>query len=139
MARNPVDNVLNFLVGKLGINMQGAEILTVTGRKSGVPRSIVVNPLEVDGRWYLLSAHGESNWVKNARAVGEITLHRGKRSARYAVREVLEDDEKLIVMRQYLKRWGWQVKSFMHVSGSSSDDELRAVLDKHPIFVLSRI
>ena len=67
----------NLLIGRLGINMQGAMILTVTGRKSGEPRSVVVNPLDLNGYTYLVSPRGETQWVKNARAAGTLSLHRG--------------------------------------------------------------
>lgn len=133
---NVIDKVMKFLVGKVGLNLQGAQILTVRGRKSGEPRSLIVNPLERNGTMVLLSARGDSGWVQNIRAAGECTLHRGSTELKYAATEIHDDAEKLDVMRAYLRRWGWQVKSFMHVDKTSSDDELRAILANHPMFAL---
>lgn len=126
----------NFLVGNLGLNFFGAKLLTVRGRKSGEPRSVVVNPLEVDGSTYLLSPRGETQWVKNIRANHQASLGRGKKQASYTATEVNDADLKLKIMRDYLDRWSWQVNKLMGASKGSPDKELRAILDKHPIFLL---
>lgn len=135
---NVVNTVAEVMIGKLGLNLQGAMVLTVRGRTSGDPRSLPVNVLELNDRLYLLSPHGASNWVKNVRAHDQVQLHRGSRRAQYRAVEVTDSDEKLGVMRAYLDRWSWQVRGFMGVDKSASDGELRAIIDKHPIFVLQR-
>lgn len=133
-----VNSVAEFAVGKLGLNFMGTMVLTVRGRKSGEPRSVVVNVLDLNDKQYLLSPHGASNWVKNVRAEGRLQLHRGKKRASYRASEVTDPEEKLAIMRAYLDRWSWQVRGFMGVDKSASDDELRAIIDKHPMFVLQR-
>jgi hypothetical protein len=50
-----------------------------------------VDPIELEGRCYLVCARGNSNWVRNARAAGEVTLVRALRRRRYAVRELSPD------------------------------------------------
>ena len=126
--------VVGFLVGTVGLPLMGAEMLDVRGRRSGVARSVAVNPLEVDGLTYLMSARGESQWVKNLRSAGEGRLRRGTKSRPFRAHELTSDEEKLPFMRAYLEKWGWQVRSFMGVDKSSSDDEIRAILAKHPVF-----
>ena len=126
--------VMGFLVGTVGVPLMGAEVLDVRGRKSGVSRSVVVNPLEIDGTTYLMSARGESNWVRNLRAAGEGRLRRGKRSRPFRAIELTTEEEKFPFMRAYLEKWGWQVRSFMGVDKNSSDDEIRAILHTHPVF-----
>lgn len=140
MARASLTRISNelarFLVGTLGLNLQGAEVLVLRGRKTGKSRSLVVNPLEIDGETYLMSARGQSAWVRNLRASGEGTLRRGRKRREFRANE-LTDGEKLSAMRAYLHKWGWQVKSFMGVDGKSSDDEIRAILPNHPMFLLT--
>jgi deazaflavin-dependent oxidoreductase (nitroreductase family) len=135
-VRRTVNKVIHFLVGTVGLNLQGAEVLEVRGRKSGEVRSQVVNPLPLDGEFFLISSRGESSWVKNIRAAGEGRLRRGRRSRSFRIHE-LTDEEKMPVLRAYLVKWGWEVKSIMGVDGSISDDELRAILPKHPVFRLT--
>jgi hypothetical protein len=45
-----------------------SETLTVTKRSSKQPQKIPVTPVELDGVKYLVSARGETQWVKNVRA-----------------------------------------------------------------------
>lgn len=133
-----MNDVPLFLVGKLGLNIQGAMVLTVHGRKSGRPRSVVVNPLEHSGKTYLMSPRGDTQWVKNVRADNSLSLRRGSKRAGYRATEVTDPAEKFDVLRSYLDRWSWQVKNLMGVSKESPDEELRAIIDKHPVFVLQR-
>lgn len=133
---NPMNSITTFLVGTAGLNMQGAMVLTVRGRKSGEPRSLVVNPLELNGKYYLMSPRGETQWVKNLRANHNLTLHRGANRAGYVATEVTDAEEKFEVLRAYLDRWNWQVKSLMSVSKASSDEELRAAVGSHPVLIL---
>src|SRR6516165_5980559 len=64
------------------------QVLEVRGRKSGRTISLPVDPIDCDGRRYLVCARGNSNWVRNAAAAGEIVLVRGRQRRRYAVRAV---------------------------------------------------
>jgi deazaflavin-dependent oxidoreductase (nitroreductase family) len=134
VVANISNTVMEFLVGTVGLPLMGAEVLDVRGRRSGELRSVVVNPLEVGGMTYLMSARGESNWVKNLRASGEGHLRRGRRSRAFRAHELTSEEEKLPFMRAYLQKWGWQVRSFMGVDKASSDDEIRAILHQHPVF-----
>lgn len=138
MLKQLGNRIALFLVGTLGLNLQGAEVLTVLGRKSGQPRSLVVNPLEVEGQRYLLSARGESNWVKNAREAGVITLGRGHTHAEWDLIEVTDRDLKVRIMQAYLQRWGWQVQSFMKLGKSSTDAEIAARIDEFPIMAIQK-
>jgi hypothetical protein len=62
-----ITNVANPLIRRV----PRASALIVRGRRSG--RLITVpmgEPLEVDGRRYLVSGRGETHWVRNLRAAG---------------------------------------------------------------------
>jgi hypothetical protein len=50
------------------------ETMIVTKRVSKQPQKIPVTPIEVDGVKYLVSAYGETEWVKNVRANPDIKL-----------------------------------------------------------------
>ena len=55
---------------RLGISVWGSRVLEVRGRKSGLPRQTPVNLLTFNGRQYLVSPRGETEWVRNVRADG---------------------------------------------------------------------
>lgn len=126
-------------LSRRGISAFGAKELVVVGRKSGQPHSTPVNPLEVDGRTYLVAPRGQTQWVRNARHNPRVLLRSGRSEAAYTVREV-EGAAAVPVLRRYLKRWAWEVGAFFPegVTAKSTDDELEAVIPAHPVFRLER-
>jgi deazaflavin-dependent oxidoreductase (nitroreductase family) len=133
-------NVANRAVARLtrmGISIWGSRVLEVRGRKSGEPRRVPVNVLELDGHRYLVSARGEGEWVRNVRAAdGSLDLLLGRR--RESVRAVeLSDEAEVPVLRAYLRRWKAEVGVFFDgVDADSTDAELLAIAHRHPAFIL---
>jgi hypothetical protein len=131
-------NVFNRLVkglARIGLPMAGAQTLAVRGRTSGEMRTNPVNPFEIDGETYLLSPRGTTQWSKNLRVAGEGEL-RGRRTRRFRAIE-LPDSEKLPLLRLYLDKWAWEVKSFMGIDADASDEQLREIAHRHPAFRLN--
>lgn len=122
---------------RLGLPVAGSRILSTKGRRSGEIRTVPVNPVEVDGRTYLVSPRGVSQWVRNVRADdGRLGLGRGRTSHPYRATELTGDDA-LPVLRAYLARWGWEVGAFFDgVDKDATDDQLRAVMADHPVFLV---
>jgi deazaflavin-dependent oxidoreductase (nitroreductase family) len=133
--------VMNPLVAgltRLGLPLAGSAVLGVRGRRSGEVRTTPVNPLRHDGARYLVAARGETQWVRNLRVAGEAELTVGRRTERVAATELTEPAAVVPVLREYLRRWAWEVGAFFDgVDASSSDAELAAVAHRHPIFVLA--
>ena len=100
-------NVLNPIVVKLG---QASE-LTVNGRKSGTPYTVAVSPIEVEGDIYLLAPRGETDWVRNLRAVGEGVLTYKGEEIRFTGVELTGDDRAKIV-EEYQKQLGKMVANY---------------------------
>jgi deazaflavin-dependent oxidoreductase (nitroreductase family) len=132
-TRNVFNEFVAFLT-KQGISVMGSRVLAVKGRKSGEWRTTPVNLLTYDGRQYLVSPRGQTQWVRNLRAAGTGELRLGKRAEGFRGRE-LSDDEKVPVIRAYLKRWKAEVGIFFEgVGPDSADEQIRAITDKHPAF-----
>jgi len=134
--------VMNALVkglSRMGISAFGAKELVVTGRTSGQPHSTPVNPLEVDGRCYLVAPRGQTQWVRNVRHHPGVVLRSGRTQASYTVHEVHGADA-VPVMRHYLKRWAWEVGKFFPegVTATSTDAEIEAIVAAHPVFRLEK-
>lgn len=124
-------------LAEAGISVAGTRVLSVRGRKTGEVRSVVVNLLTVDGRDYVVSPRGNTQWARNARAAGTVTLGPHRRSHAVKVTEV-DDAAKVRLLRRYLRRWYWEVKG--HVNGltpESTDAEILAVAPSIPVFELS--
>ena len=130
-------NVFNQLVAVLtrqGVSVLGSRVLAVKGRTSGEWRTTPVNLLTYDGRRYLVAPRGQTEWVRNLRAAGTGELRVGRRTETFRGRE-LTDQEKVPVLRAYLRRWKAEVGIFFEGTGpDSSDDQIRAIASKHPAF-----
>ena len=123
---------------RLGISVWGSRVLEVRGRKSGTPRRTPVNLLSYEGREYLVSPRGDTQWARNVRADGgRLVLVLGRRREERTATE-LADEDKPPVLRAYLGRWKMEVGMFFEgVSAASSDRDLLRVAAKHPVFLLS--
>ena len=133
-------NVFNRFVAamtRMGISVWGSRVLEVKGRKSGLPRRTPVNLLGLDGAQFLVAPRGETEWVRNARAAGNtVTLIKGRKRSQFVLTE-LAGDEKVTVLRAYLKAWKWEVGQFFDgVGPDASAEEMAAIADRHPAFKL---
>lgn len=134
-------NVLNRSVSWLtrrGLSVWGSRVLAVRGRKSGDWRRTPVNVLSLEGDRYLVAPRGHVQWTHNMRAAGGGQLLLGKRVEEFTATEV-GDDDKPAVLRAYLKRWKAEVGVFFDgVGPDSTQEELRAIAPKHPVFRIDR-
>lgn len=123
---------------RLGISVWGSRVLEVRGRVTGEPRRTPVNLLTLGDARYLVSARGEGQWVRNVRAAaGSLDLLLGRRRTRYVATE-LPDEEKVPVLRAYLRRWKAEVGVFFDGVGPAATDEaIAAIAHRHPVFVLT--
>ena len=83
-----LSNVVARRVLRLGPLMGPNALLTVRGRKSGVPRTTPVAVVDIDGRRWVVGTFGDVNWVRNLRAAGRATIQAGKRSEAVLAREL---------------------------------------------------
>jgi deazaflavin-dependent oxidoreductase (nitroreductase family) len=134
-------NVFNRIVAgftRIGISFWGSRVLEVRGRTSGEPRRTPVNMLSVEGKQYLVAPRGQTQWVRNLRAAGEGTLLLGRRRERFRAAE-LADGEKGPIIREYLRRWKWEVGQFFDGVGPESEPgELARIAPDHPVFRIIR-
>ncbi len=105
------------------------------GRNSGQWRTTPVNLHTFNSQRYLVAPRGHTQWTRNLRASEQGRLRLGKRTEVFRAVELLNDDEKVPILRAYLKRWKAEVGVFFEGVGPDSDDAaLRAIAPKHPVF-----
>jgi deazaflavin-dependent oxidoreductase (nitroreductase family) len=122
---------------RAGVSVWGSRELRVRGRTSGEWRTTPVNLLALDGEQFLVAARGQTQWVRNLRGAGSGELRVGRRTDSFTATEVA-DDEKVPILRAYLKRWKAEVGVFFDgVTGDSADDDLRRIAPDHPVFRIS--
>ncbi|MFE1785475.1 nitroreductase family deazaflavin-dependent oxidoreductase [Streptomyces sp. NPDC059506] len=128
-----LNRIVRWVNGR-GIGLAGSKTLAVRGRTSGEWRTTPVNPLEFDGRRYLVSPRGHSQWVRNMRAAGGGELRLGRKAEAFTAVEV-PDADKPELLRAYLRRWQWEVGAlFDGVGPDSPDEELLRIASSHPVF-----
>jgi len=122
---------------RLGISVFGSRVLEHRGRTSGELHHVPVNLLTIEGKRYLVSPRGQTQWVRNVRhAGGHLVLILGRRRELCTVREVPVADS-VPILRAYLRRWKFETGMFFDgVTPDSTDAEWAAVAAKHPVFQL---
>lgn len=130
-------NVFNRLVRRLtrmGVSVYGSRELRVRGRTSGEWRSNPANPLTLDGGRYLVSPRGVTQWVRNLRAAGTGDLVVGRRHEAFRGDE-MADEDKIVIIREYLRRWAWEVGAFFEgLDADSPDEVIAAAAPGFPVF-----
>jgi hypothetical protein len=110
-------------------------VLEVRGRKSGRTISLPVDPIEIGGRRYLVCARGNSNWVRNARAAGDVALVRALRRRHFALRE-LPPSQRPPVLKAYLDHFATEVQRFFPVPRGSPEEVFESLAKRYPVFEL---
>jgi deazaflavin-dependent oxidoreductase (nitroreductase family) len=132
-----LSNSMVAAVTKAGISVKGSRVLYVRGRKSGEWRSTPVNPLSYEGKRYLVAPRGHTQWVRNMRVAGGGELRVGRRVERFAATE-LPDDIKPALLREYLRRWKFEVGMFFEgVGPDASDEKLLEIAPGYPVFQIT--
>jgi deazaflavin-dependent oxidoreductase (nitroreductase family) len=133
LARRAGNGLVRILV-RLGLGPSRTYLLTVTGRRSGAPRSTPVTLVEEGGRRWLVAPYGEVAWVRNLRATGRATLSRCGHTVEIAVREV-GADEAAPVLKMYVTRVPI-TRSYFDVRPDSDLAAFRAEAPRHPVFAI---
>ena len=134
VTRHLFNPAVAFFTGTLGLSLRGSRVLAVRGRKSGEWRTTPVNPLTFEGQRYLVAPRGLTHWVRNIRASGEGVLRKGRHHEPIRVVEV-PDEEKVPILRAYLKLWAMETKKFFGLPNADvSDDEITRIAPNHPVF-----
>jgi len=133
-------NIFNRAVAaltRLGLSVWGSRVLEVRGRSSGEWRSTPVNLLSHEGQRYLVAPRGNTQWARNLRASGEGRLRLGRSAEPFRAVEIVDEGEKAPILRAYLRRWKAEVGVFFEgVGPGSSEEQLRGIAPKHPVFLL---
>jgi len=134
------------LLNRLGISPKDVVTLEVPGRQSGVLRRTTLVRAVCHGDHYLVSLAGESEWVRNVRAVGGY-VQIGRRELLPATLVEIPAEDRAPVIRAYLMRWGRragsravakEARSFFGVSADPSLEEIQGVAQYYPVFRIAR-
>jgi deazaflavin-dependent oxidoreductase (nitroreductase family) len=114
-------------------------LLTVRGRKSGMPRTTPIALVEIDGKRWVIGTFGDTNWVRNLRAAREATLTVG-RTRQEVVAHELDVDGRTQFFRDVVGPYvrGMRIGALLlSVLGAKEIlDDPRAAAERRPVFEL---
>ena len=76
---------------RAGVPLGPNGLVTIRGRKSGIPRTNPVAVIEFNGRRWIWAPWGEVNWVRNLRAAGEASISKHRRTDEVRATELTPD------------------------------------------------
>ena len=120
---------------RAGVKLGNMALLTVRGRKSGLPRTTPVTLVEQDGQRWLIAPFGEVNWVRNLRAAGEAALTQGSHSETISVTE-LTAEEAAPILKQSLARAPSFLRAYFDVTSTSPLKDFEREALNHPVFLV---
>jgi deazaflavin-dependent oxidoreductase (nitroreductase family) len=88
VSRSRALAIIRRIAGPIWSRVGFTALLTVKGRRTGIPQQVTLFPVQLDGTWYLLSQYGVSDWVRNLRAAGRADLRRKGRTESITTVEV---------------------------------------------------
>jgi deazaflavin-dependent oxidoreductase (nitroreductase family) len=136
----PVFTPIARLLLAAGVPLGPNKLITVRGRKSGLPRTTPVAIVENAGRRGLISPFGEVNWVRNLRVAGRATISVGRRKEEVTAVE-LEPTQAVAFIREVLapharrSRLGsWIVRTIDKIDIDNPEEAAkgRPVFELHP-------
>jgi deazaflavin-dependent oxidoreductase (nitroreductase family) len=129
--------IARFLL-RAGIPLGPNGLLTVRGRRSGLPRTTPVAIIELDGRRWIWAPWGNVNWTQNLRASGRATITKRGRSEELLATE-LTAEQRIGFFRDDLRRLAssipggvWFIRT---VDGVDLNDPVSAAVGR-PVFEL---
>lgn len=124
---------------RLGLPPGKYHLLTVAGRRSGKPHSTPVSVMVFDQERWLVAPYGPRNWVKNARAAGQVTLRRGGRVEVVAVDEEKGPMQCAPVLKLYVNEEPI-TRPYFDATPSSPLEDFASEAHRHPVFrILERL
>jgi deazaflavin-dependent oxidoreductase (nitroreductase family) len=136
--------IMNPFLGRLirlGLPMGPMALLTVVGRRTGLPRSTPVALAPRDDGWRLVAAYGRVDWVKNLEAAGRaVIIIRGR--AIEVESRVLPPAEAAMILRESVAAAGpvtrRMVGPYFDAALEAPSSDWKKEAARHPVFVLRK-
>ena len=127
-------NKVAVLAMKIGIAPKYQYLLSVKGRKTGRVYSTPVYIMDENKKRILVSPYGEVAWVKNARAVGKISLTKDRETIEYKIIE-MKATESASLLKKYLTL-APITQPYFDAKPDSPIEKFLAEASRHPVFEL---
>ncbi len=127
---------------RAGLPMGPMALLTVQGRKSGLPRTTPIAVLIDEAGWRVAAPYGVVDWVKNLRAAGRAVISRRGRKVTVEAEE-LPAQQAAPVLRESLRQAGpitrRVIGPYFNVTPEAPLADWIVEARQHPVFLLKPI
>ena len=130
-SRKLVNWIMTTLL-RLGIPIPTTYLLTVRGRRSRKLYSTPISLVERGDQRWLVAPYGAVNWVRNARAAGQVTLTRRGRSEIVKIAE-LGPEESAPILKEYVQR-NPITRPYFDATPDSPPEAFASEASRHPAF-----
>lgn len=123
-------------MGLIGPNV----LLTVPGRKSGIPRTTPVALINIKGQRWLIGVYGPVDWVQNLRAARHATLTVKRRDEPVQARELSAAEAARFfreVLTPYIKSLAIGTLLIRSLGGADIMTDPAAAAERRPVFQLT--
>lgn len=124
-----------------GIGMGPYGVLTVPGRRTGLPRSTPVALVPIGNGWQLVAIYGLVDWVKNLQAAGKATIQLRRQKFPVTARQ-LPPEEAAAVLRGLMasasRMTTRMVGPYFDATPESPIEAWELDAAHHPVFVLQK-
>jgi deazaflavin-dependent oxidoreductase (nitroreductase family) len=121
-----------------GIPLGFNRLVTIRGRKSGLPRTAALAVLQIDGRRWVWAPWGDVQWVQNLRASGSATI--AERHSHTEVRAIeLDPTQRIAFFRDVIGPFARSIPFgylFIRIVDGVDLRDPVAAADGHPVFEL---
>ena len=134
-----VDPVARRLLS-MGFPMGPNTLLTVRGRKSGLPRSAGVAVVEIGSRRWVTGAYGDVHWVRNLRAAGEAEIRLNGRMQHVTARALTVPEAAAFyrdTLGPYVRKLPFLTRLASSVFARDALTDPDAAAEAHPVFELT--
>ena len=132
--------ILKFLM-VAGVPLGPNRLVTIRGRKSGLPRTTPLAIIEVSGRRWVWAPWGEVQWVRNLRAAGRATITTRRRTEEVRATE-LDPTQRVEFFRDILGPlargipfgiWFYRIADRVDLNDPFEAAKGRPVFELHPL------
>ncbi len=138
LRRLPFLNAISKSLLAAGVPLGFNGLLTVRGRKSGLPRTTPVAIIAASGRRWVWAPWGEVQWVRNLRAAGRATITMRRRTEEVSATE-LDPAERVRYFRDALGPLARSIPfgvQFIRIADGVDLNDPVAAAEGRPVFEL---
>lgn len=127
---------------RVGLPMGPMALLTVAGRKSGLPRTTPIAVLIDETGWRVAAPYGVVDWVKNLRAAGTAIVSRRGRKVTVEAEELVPEEAAPLLRDSVLQAGPITrrvIGPYFSVTSDAPLSDWIVEARRHPVFILRPI